>query len=332
MPPEVEETGEAATLDSLSSLLLEPVNGGKTADGAPRASAAPPEDADDLEDTDGLLTDDDPDGAANAEEGEKPDDDKDGDDPSTEPLYTVKIDGKEEQVTLKEALAGYQRQKDYTQSKMQLAEIEKARNDEIVAARESRLHYESLVKHIADRLDGVEEMSAQDWADLRARDEIEYATKWAERQQRMEQRALVQAEQRKLAEQSELERQAALAEFVASQRPLLLERIPAWKDEKRRESDLAKARAHAKEEGFTDEEIENAYDARMVKLLNDSRILKEIRAKQAAAKAQVEKAPAMAAPGKRSTPMSGKTKTLLEGQKRFDRTGKPEDGVWAILQ
>lgn len=332
MPPEVDDTGEAGSLDSLSSLLLEPVNGGKTADGAPRAAAAPPEDAEDHDDTDGLLIEDDPDGAANAEEGEKPDDEDDGNDPSTEPLYTVKIDGKEEQVTLKEALAGYQRQKDYTQSKMQLAELEKARNDEIVAARNSRLHYESLVKHIGDRLDGVQELSAQEWADLRARDEIEYATKWAERQQRLEQRALLKAEQDQLAKQSEIETQAALAEYVADQRGKLLERIPAWKDEKRRESELAKAVAHAREEGFTEEEIANAYDSRMVKLLNDSRILKEIRAKQAAVRTQVEKAPAMAAPGKRTVPMSNKTKARLEAQKTFNRTGKPEDGLLLILQ
>jgi len=331
MPPEVEDTGEAGSLDSLTSLLLEP-KGGKTADGAPQASAAPQDDADDHDDPDDLLIDPDPDGAADAEEGEKPDDEDDGNSPSTEPLYTVKIDGKEEQVTLKEALAGYQRQKDYTQSKMQLAEIEKARNDEVVAARQSRLHYESLVQHIANRLDDVPEMSAQEWAELRARDEIEYATKWADRQQRMEQRALVQAEQQRLAQQSEIEQQVALAEFVSDQRGKLLEAIPAWKDEKRRESDLGKNVAHAREIGFTDDEIEKAYDARMVKLLNDSRILKEIRAKQAAAKAQVEKAPVMAAPGKRTVPMSNKTKARLEAEKTFNRTGKPEDGVLLLLQ
>jgi hypothetical protein len=57
-----------------------------------------------------------------AEEKETADE---GDEQEEQPLYSVKIDGKEEKVTLQELLTGYSRQKDYTQKTMKLAEQRK---------------------------------------------------------------------------------------------------------------------------------------------------------------------------------------------------------------
>ena len=54
------------------------------------------------------------------------DDDEEVDEEPAETLYTVKVDGKEVEVNLEEALKGYQRQEAFTKRSMELAEQRKA--------------------------------------------------------------------------------------------------------------------------------------------------------------------------------------------------------------
>jgi hypothetical protein len=328
------ENDAPQTMDELATGLLVSAPKAPAASKPPAtagAEAAPPDQDDDLDAFVNELVGAEVEVDEEAGAGAKPEDEDNG--PSTpEPLYTVKINGKDEQVTLAEALAGYQRQKDYTQDKMALSAREREAADQIAEARNRRLHYESLVNHIADRLDGVQPRTQQQWDELRAKDEIEFASEWASHQQRTEQRALVKQEQDRLAGMREQEQQTALNAFVADENVKLLDAIPAWKDEKRRNADSEKNVAHARSVGFTDDEIGQAYDHRMVKLVNDSRLLKELTAKLATARGKVEQAPAMAAPGVRSKPMSNKTKALLEANKKFTQSGKPEDGWQTLLQ
>ena len=62
-----------------------------------------------------------------AEEAEAAADDEEADEASDtmDQLVTVKIDGKEEQIPLKEAIAGYQRQADYSRKTAHVAEMRK---------------------------------------------------------------------------------------------------------------------------------------------------------------------------------------------------------------
>ena len=59
-------------------------------------------------------------------EGEQSGDEEDDEQKPGDKLYTVRVDGKEEQVPESELLAGYQRQRDYTQKTQALASERKA--------------------------------------------------------------------------------------------------------------------------------------------------------------------------------------------------------------
>jgi hypothetical protein len=73
----------------------------------------------DLEDEDGESDED--------EDEDEPDDDN----PVLEETFTVKVDGEEVEVTVREALEGYQRREDYTRKTQELAEARKAFEGEI---------------------------------------------------------------------------------------------------------------------------------------------------------------------------------------------------------
>jgi hypothetical protein len=75
------------------------------------------------------------------EEGE---DSEDESNPDLDKVYTVKVDGEEVEVTLKEALAGYQRQADYTRKAQSVAEAKELLEQEIAQYSESLEQLDTL--------------------------------------------------------------------------------------------------------------------------------------------------------------------------------------------
>jgi hypothetical protein len=80
----------------------------------------------DDEESDEDLEDEDEDGESDEDEDEPADDN-----PVLEEKFTVKVDGEEVEVTVREALEGYQRREDYTRKTQELAEARKAFEGEI---------------------------------------------------------------------------------------------------------------------------------------------------------------------------------------------------------
>src|SRR6185312_3409026 len=75
------------------------------------------------------------------EEAEESEDAEQEEEPEEEPSYTVKIDGKDATVPLKELLSGYQRTADYTRKTQELAEQRKSAASELESAKAERAHY-----------------------------------------------------------------------------------------------------------------------------------------------------------------------------------------------
>lgn len=95
---------------------------------------APVEDEDQVQDTDeasilDMIGDEDEDDES---EDEELSDDEEDEDPTLGETYKVKVDGEVVEVTLKEALAGYQRQADYTRKAQALA-AEKQQLEEVIS-------------------------------------------------------------------------------------------------------------------------------------------------------------------------------------------------------
>ena len=65
--------------------------------------------------------------------------------------YRVKRDGVEYEVTLDEALAGWQRQQDYTKKTQAVAEEKKQLQADQEAAKKERLQYQQRVEHLVQQ-------------------------------------------------------------------------------------------------------------------------------------------------------------------------------------
>lgn len=250
----------------------------------------------------------------------------------TEPLYTVKVDGKSQQVPLKEALAGYQRTQDYTAKTQQLAEQRKLIEQEAAATRAAREQYDAVLKTLQERL-GTEadEPTQAQWDALKQENPEHYALAYTDYQRRKDARAAIKAEQERVLSEKTVEQRKQFSEYLAKENEALLSKMSAWKDpEKRKAGSKAIFDFATKQYGFTDEEMSKAYDHRMVVMAEDARKYHALRAKMDAGKKKLETAPDVP-PRARGPQLSAKMRQRAEAEKRFNKTGSIDDGVTLLL-
>lgn len=198
-----------------------------------------------------------------AEDEEATDESTDGQPQS----FTVKIDGKNETVTLDELKKGYSRTKVFTQKTQEAAEVRKAAEADRAAIAAER---EQLAKAIEAVNAQMTEMDPEpDWEALKD-DREEYLFQkaiWAEKKERRDKLAAVKAEMER---RNGEDRKAAMASTLRDEHVKLLEKVPAWKDEKKAQKELAEIRKHASDLGFPDDVLDTITDHRIVLMLRNS--------------------------------------------------------------
>jgi hypothetical protein len=252
--------------------------------------------------------------------------------PSTEPFYTVKIDGKDERVTLKEALAGYQRQADYTRKTEEVANARRATEAEQAQARQQRDEYSRVLSVIQERL-GPEsgEPTAEQWNTLRQSDPGRYAAEWADFQRRENQRNAVKEEQKRIANEKAVETAQTVRQYLDGERVKLVRAIPVLAHPEKGPAEMKAMREAAKTYGFSDAELDQAYDHRMLVMLDKARKWDNHQAALAKAKGKIEGAPQVPAPGARQPPKAAKTVARKAAQEKFNKTGNIEDAVALLI-
>ncbi len=119
---------------------------------------------------------------------------------------------------------------------------------------------------------------------------------------------------------------------MAGEQERLLEKMPVLKDPEKASRIIAKNREYlVKQAGFSHEEVDQAYDHRMVVLAHKARLFDEGQVRAQSAKQKVEAAPAMVTPQARRAPVTAKQAARKEAMGRLAKTGKPEDAIFAIL-
>jgi hypothetical protein len=253
-------------------------------------------------------------------------DDEAESDEGSDQLYTVKINGKEEQVTLQEALAGYQRQQDYTRAKQEFAAEKRQFSTELDAARQEREVYSQLLPALIQRMQSSLP-TAPDPALIDVNPSAYLRQKEAYEQAVGDLQAAA-AEQARLSEQNTVEQQRKLQAYVAENAQKLPDLIPEWKDKNAYERDRPKVRDYLRGRGFSDEEINQAYDARLVAIAADGMRWREL---------QKGKLKPMAPPPEKALrpnpPSSAPTKVNRDAQaarNRLAKSGRVEDAAAAI--
>ena len=274
-------------------------------------------------DADDSGVEDAPEEEASEEQSEESDESEEQDQPQT---FTVKIDGKEVDVTLDELQKGYSRTQDYTRKTQQIAEVRKQVEQETQAIRAERQQYAQLLGALQAQLQVSEPQV--DLERLYNEDPIEWVRQKEVLRERQEKAYAIQAEQQRLSQLSQQEQQRAMEEHLESQKDALLAALPEWKDPKKAKAEKALVLESAKSVGFSDDDLKSVYDHRLVLLLRKAAMYDQMVSKRQGIKPVVNNGPRTAKPG-----AAGRVSTTTEStraKQRLAKTGRVDDAASAI--
>ena len=234
------------------------------------------------------------------------DDDEDGQEYEIEsddeepPVYAVKVDGEEIEVSLDELLKGYSRHSAFTQKTQQLAdqrrefETEQQRmSQELAQIQHERQQYVDALQHvIAQTSNGLEQYTQVNWEQLKAEDPIEYVTKKEEFREHQEKLHAYQQQQAHAVQQQESDYDRARQEMLVKENEQMSQKIPEWNEPEKRADIAGKLSEYAKSQGFIDEEIRDLIDHRSLVVLKkameyDAIMSSDLKAKKVKGKPRV---------------------------------------------
>jgi hypothetical protein len=242
--------------------------------------------------------------------------------------FRVKAAGEEKEVTFDELVDGYQKGLDYTKKSQSVAEQRKAVEAERIAIEQAKQARDAY----SQRLTLIEEFLSKqnDGEDLNALKEVDpmgYAVKVAERTEREKQLAMVQAERQRMAQQRFAEQQAVLQQHIQQEAKRLAEVIPEYGDEKRGNEVRQTIRSFAKEVGFTDQELSQAYDSRQVQVLWMAAQYAKLQKQKPELTKKMQSAPKMLSPGVAANQKNAADESTKKAHSQLRKSGKVSDAA-----
>lgn len=254
-------------------------------------------------------------------------------------LVNIKVNGKNEQIDLKEAISQTQFSKANDEKARTLAEerrIFESERRQVTEALSQRMdHLQGLGQMLEQKI--MAQFNSVDWNRLRVTDPAEWTAKQHELQQAQqelyragsqvgEQYRIAQEEQRRLNE-------SARAMTLKEQRQLMVESVPEWRDEAKMKKGIGEIISWAKEQGFEDSELSDVVFNRHVQMLRKAMLYDK---GQTVANNKVKQAPRMqrASNGRFVKQKGGKVQKLIERAQHAKGSNKREaqaDAVAALL-
>ena len=263
---------------------------------------------------------------AGEEESEEAEQEPDG----TE-YHRVKLDGTDYEVTLEEALAGYQRQQDYTKKTQALAEDKKQLQAEQEAAKNERLQYQQRVEYLVQQQQ-AQQPQEPDWDSLYEADPLQWMKQKEEFRSQKERNLELQQEQFRMRQQQDYEQQEQMKTHLFQQHQELIDAIPEWQDQKVMQQEKSQIRDYAVNTlGYSAEEISQVYDARAVQALRHGMIASGLSGK---GKVKLKSAsPAIRSVSPGSAPEQPRKQTSVHKAKiRLAKTGRMSDAAEVFKQ
>lgn len=270
---------------------------------------------------------DDPAKEEKSEEVEGEADDEVEDEDESEPQrYTVKVDGKEVDVTLDELQSGYIKQSDYTKKTSELAEQRKAIEAQANAIQQERNQYAQALGQMQSDADRqLNEYKQIDWDQLREQDPMLFM------QRRDEMRDLEksiddgQKQQQQLAIQAQQYQVQKFNADVEHGRDKLLAIMPDWDDK------VSKSvREFGLSEGFSSEELSGITDHRSMAVLRKAMMYDAIQNSQPAKKKVKADTPKYVKSGVAKSKGDVSARKRADKSKQLKRSGAVDDAASMI--
>jgi len=247
----------------------------------------------------------------------------------------VKVNGVEQDVTLKELRDGYQMEADYRRKTSELAEQRKAfeAERERIASEATRQFTEAqaLTGMLEQQL--MADYQAVDWSTLRATDPAEFAAK---KQEFNERHAQIQGIKQNV--HFELQQQQAMMsqkqteqvqKMLAEESQRLAEAVPEFKDPVKAKAVKAELKDFLRTFGYDDTEIGSIFDHRQVLIIRDAMEYRKLKSKGVEVKNKVATAPKLQKPGT-TTKSAGEDARFRDAKTRLRKSGSVEDAAELI--
>jgi len=271
-------------------------------------SAAPEEE---LQDSDGEQSDE----VEAEEEEEKP------------PLFTVKVDGKNVEVTLEELQKGYSREADYTRKTQQVSEERRAFQAEAELVRTERQQYSQLLGSLQAQL----QQNAAPQIDLDRlynEDPIEWVRQKELARDAEKVHAAIQSEQQRLSHIQAQEQYQSMQAHLAQQQDAMLKAIPEWANPDKAKAEKTLLIEWGQKLGFSSDELKNIFDHRAVVALRKAALYDQMMTKRGNIRPAVNNGPKPAKPG--AAGRMDNTTDSRRSQQRLAKTGRVNDAASAI--
>jgi len=239
--------------------------------------------------------------------------------------FTVKVDGKEFEVTKDELVRGYQREADYTRKTQKLAEERRQVESEFEQVRAEREQYAQVLGQLQQKLQEFSP-AEPDWDKLEAEDPVEYARQWTHYQRRQQQQQAIIQEQARLTALQQAEQEKQIRAVLAEEVVKLKDAIPDWKDSEKAKKERSDLLEYGKKLGFNETELNGITDSRAVVALYKAWKFDQLMSKKPEMTAKIKKAPKLVAPGSAGS-MNSKTQSQNTAKKRLAQSGSVKDAA-----
>ena len=271
----------------------------------------------------------DADAADDETDTEQSESDEDTEEQEQPQVFSVKVDGKEVEVTLEELQKGYSRTQDYTRKTQQIAEARKQTEAELQAVRAEREQYAQLLSALETQVQQVAQPNI-DWDRLYQEDPIEWVRQREVMRENQEKAAAIQSEKQRLAQISQQEQAQLMQQKLQQEQEALLAAIPDWKDAKKAQAEKAMLVEFGQKIGFTPEELKSVVDHRAVLMLRKAALYDQMMSKRGNIKPVTNNGPRPAKPG--AAGRISNTTEAVRAQQRVAKTGRVDDAANAIYQ
>ena len=271
----------------------------------------------------------DADAADNETDAEQSELDEDTEEQEQPQVFSVKIDGKEVDVTLDELQKGYSRTQDYTRKTQQIAEVRKQTDAELQAVRAEREQYAQLLSALEAQVQQVAQPNI-DWDRLYQEDPIEWVRQREVMRDNQDRAAAIQSEKQRLTQLSQQEQAQFMQQKLQQEQESLLAAIPDWKDAKKAQAEKALLVEFGQKIGFTPDELKSVVDHRAVLMLRKAALYDQMMSKRGNIKPVTNNGPRPAKPG--AAGRISNTTEAVRAKQRLAKTGRIDDAADAIYK
>lgn len=246
---------------------------------------------------------------------------------------SVKVDGEEKPVTLSELRANFQIQEAAEKRLEEAKQVKESAKAEVAAqteaAKQNLVTAAAIIEEAEKVLNG--DIEDTNFKELERVDPAEAALKKVQFQERrqnldaLKQKAVTQYQQ--AVTQNQEEAQKALAQTLQEEGVKLIEKIPGWSNEKTAQAEKASVSKYLVDLGFSENEISNAYDHRMIVLAYKAMQHDEGLKKLEPAKKKLKVVKKTIPPGKQKTTSQINSERINQKRAQLRKSGKFDDAL-----